>query len=272
MSLTINGVLLNNSTHETHAVNVDITSSQLFNYKLKFYSDTKNAGNSQQRLRVMQTDFIGKIGAETSVEVINSFALFSRVRIRQANQPVPVLKARTNSQLFLKQCTIFENNMLQNKSAVITIHNSTAVLENCSISDNEGLYGGAVFVSDNSSLSVIQTVFNSNRASGSGGSLCSENSVEVLVINSMFVSNTAVLSGGAIKISTRTKLQIQQTTFRNNNVTTESGGSVALVYHCELFVSNSVFNKIQLGGEVELSLLTITMTFTLKVPSLQKCW
>lgn len=162
------------------------------------------------------------------------------------------------TRLNINNCTFLRNSARTFRGgAIYSRVGSFFSLTSSNLSENVASTGGAI-AAVNTSVSATDCQFMRNNGSNSGACFFRWNS-SVDIVGSLFEGNRANIAfAGAISVAEDIRIEIRNSTFRNNEAT-KNGGAVSISFRCQLSLLDVVFTNNtakNFGGAI------VTHTFT----------
>ena len=176
-NLTLDSVILINSCHEVNAMGMELLSSSLFNYKLKFNMKNCITRDDPQSPRAYQpNELVVKnsslktldIFSVVSIEIQSSNAYFDQILVERVNQSVPIILSSERSFILINNSD-FNNNTISHKmSAIIAANKSKVVILNSNFNEST-FQNGAVVLASSSVVGIAGSVFKGNSVKSGRG-------------------------------------------------------------------------------------------------------
>ena len=140
-----------------------------------------------------------------------------------------------------------------NGGGVACFNSSSISIVTCSFLNNMANYHGGVFLIQNSSFRIEDSIFHDNFASSDGGVVYASTAIHTLstINRCSFIQNTAGRDGGVLFIeNTDNQLNINQSTFSDNNATSRGGVIQVSESTVQITESNIFNNTADLGDAI----------------------
>eukprot|EP00210_Caulerpa_lentillifera_P003958 g3777.t1 len=173
-----------------------------------------------------------------------------------------------SSNVNISDCTFEENDADEgNGGAIYSHHNSSLDISSSRFLGNRGYRGAAIYSEDTFMMTILNSSilenrcsqscsvhisggtviireckFHKNRARQTGGAFCA-GAANVTLDNSSFIGNNATSNGGGCAFRSKSRVQANNLTFRNNIAFDNDGGGIHLSSRSQLQIRDSLFSK-----------------------------
>ena len=273
--LTLDSIALTNSCHEISAMHMQILSSNLTNYKLKFkMGNCKIRDNARSprtyRQNIDMNELVVKnssfktldIFSVVSIEIQSSNAYFDDILVEGVNQSVPIIYSLERSFVFINNSDFNDISITHKMSSIIAANKSEVDIENCNFIKTE-VQTGAVVLATSARVRVNDSVFNGNSVKSRGAVIYAVQSV-INVYDSNLGRNKAQIrcyvisarrsnvtmrnvtslenvgyNGGVLRADNRSYLHIHDSNFTMNNA--NHYGGVIYASKSIINLTNNIF-------------------------------
>ena len=273
-NLTLDSVILINSCHEVNAMRMEILSSSLLNYKLKFNMKNCITRDDPQSPRAYQpNELVVKnssfktldIFSVVSIEIQSSNAYFDQILVERVNQSVPIILSSEGSFILINNSNFNNNTISHMMSAIIAANKSKVVILNSNFNESTFQNGAVVLVSS-SVVGIAGSVFKGNSVKSGRGLIYAVQS-KINILDSTLEANkalkrcyiisarqsnvtmTGVMSfknvgynGGVLRACNRSYLHIHDSYFKMNGAM-HHGGVLYTSQTTTINITNSTFEE-----------------------------